>query len=53
MVVRYCFVPFLHGCYVPVCNITAAKNKFVPVFSYFIKLSSTNAYGLVDNFVRD
>ena len=39
--------------YVPVCKITAAKNKFVPVFSYFIKLSPTNAYGLVDNYVRD
>ena len=44
--------------YVPVCNITAAKNNFVPVFSYFIKLSPTNAYlltiyGLVDNYVRD
>ena len=42
-----------HVCYVPVCNITAAKSKYVPVFSYFIKLSSTNAYGLVDNCVRD
>ena len=46
-----------HLC-VPVCNITAAKDKFVLVFSYFVKLSPTNAYlltiyGLVENYVRE
>ena len=35
---------------VPVSNITVVTNKFVPIFSYFIKLSP---HGQVNKYIQD